>query len=65
MSAMRRRLGAGTAIPSPSLAREEQPRLPAAERIDLGALLEARGGEQLVRVRKGRRMLGTGTAIPD
>ncbi|MFF3062602.1 hypothetical protein [Streptomyces sp. NPDC057909] len=60
MSTMRRRLGTGPTIPSPSPVGDEQPRLLAAERIDPGALLEAPGDREQASLQRGRRMLGTG-----
>ncbi|WP_148022542.1 hypothetical protein [Streptomyces sp. OR43] len=62
MSTMRRRLGTGPTIPTTSPAGPEQPRLLAAERIEPGALLAARGDDQLAAARNGRRPLGPGAA---
>lgn len=65
MSTMRRRLGTGPILPT-TPAGPEQPRLLAAERIEPGALLEARGNDQMAAAQKGRRNLGSGiTMTPD
>ena len=59
---MRRRLGNGPNTSMPGLTPAEQPRLLPVERVVAAALDEPASEDEAVPVRRGRRILGTGTS---